>query len=54
MPILRQYHGLKLRHQRIDLRDDRIALRHGQSATGAEIILHIDDDQGVMGWTHEP
>ena len=47
VPILRQDHGVELRHQRIDAAQNLIALGHFQRATGAEIILDIDHDQGM-------
>ena len=53
VPVLRQHHRVKIRHQRIDPAQDRVALRHFKRAAGAEIILHVDHDQG-MGHGHSP
>lgn len=53
VPVLRQDHGVKLGHQRVDAAQNLIALWHFQRAAGAEIILNVDHDQG-MGHGHSP
>ena len=45
MPILRHHHMLMLVRQLIDERYYFIATIHGKRTTGAEIILHINDEQ---------
>lgn len=52
MPVLCQNHSLKALQQIIDLRNDFIAACHCQGTAGAEIILHIDHDQSLIGWPH--
>ena len=47
VPVLGQDDGLGLGHQRVDAGDDQVALGDGERAAGAEIVLHVDDDQGV-------
>jgi hypothetical protein len=34
--------------QPVDDRYDLVAARHRQAAAGAEIVLHVDDDQHVL------
>ena len=48
VPVLRQDHGTGPDHPRVDTRDDLVAVGHGQRTTGAKVVLHIDDDQGVV------
>jgi hypothetical protein len=48
MPILRQHHMVEVLREPVDNGHDRIAIGHGQRATRAEIILHIDDQQHVI------
>ncbi len=47
VPVLRQNADADGIHHRIDPGNDRIAIRHGQRAAGAEIILHVDDEKGI-------
>ena len=48
MPILRQRHMVELLGKPIDDRHDRIALGDRKRAAGAEIILHVDNEQQVL------
>jgi hypothetical protein len=43
----------ELRHQGVDAGHDLIAAGHGQRAAGAEIVLDVDDEQGVGRVAHE-
>ena len=47
MPVLRQDHVLVLGDHPVDDRDDVVAAGHRQRAAGAEIVLQIDDHEGV-------
>ena len=49
MPILRQHDVLVVGDQAIDPRDDGIGAGYRQRAAVAEIVLHVDDDQGLVG-----
>jgi|APSaa5957512535_1039671.scaffolds.fasta_scaffold221491_2 hypothetical protein len=48
VPVLGQDHVGKNRDQAIDDGNDFVATGYGQRPTGAEIILNIDDDQGIL------
>ena len=52
MPVLGQHHVLESMGDAIDDVDDFIATRHRQRATGAEIILHVDDQKNVGVLAH--
>jgi hypothetical protein len=45
MPVLRQEEMPKTVGQVVDGRDDRIGIGNRQAASGAEVILHIDDHE---------
>ena len=45
VPVLREDDVLEALRQSVDRRDDGVAIRHGEAAALAEIILDIDDDQ---------
>jgi hypothetical protein len=45
MPVLRQEEMPKAVRQVVDGRDDRIGIGNGQAASGAEVILHIDNHE---------
>ncbi len=47
MPVLGEDNVLEARGDGVDYRDDLVAARHGQSAAGAEVILHVDDEEEV-------
>ena len=49
VPVLRDDHGVKAAHQRIDARDDLVPAIHGKRAAGAEIILDVDDEESMHG-----
>jgi hypothetical protein len=50
MPVLRQHDVAKPPGDPVDRRHDRVAVIDRQSATRAEIILHVNDEkQVVMG-----
>ncbi len=48
MPVLRHDDQPNWRETASIPLDDRIALRHGERAAGTEVVLRIDDDQGVI------
>ena len=50
VPVLRQDHGGKVSHQRVDPRYDLITLWNCECSTGTEIILDVDDDEGLGHW----
>ena len=52
VPVLRQHDVAEALAQSVDDRDDLVAVGHGEAAAGAEIILHVDDDQGGRGVDH--
>jgi len=45
-PVLRQYHRFERRHPFVYARDDFISAWHGKGPAGAEVVLHVDHDQG--------
>ena len=47
VPVLRDDHVAERRCQTVDDRDDRVALGHGQRATGHEAVLDVDHGQHV-------
>jgi hypothetical protein len=50
MPVLGQHYGFEALDQLINRRDDGITVRDRQRAAGAEIVLHVDDDdEGRLG-----
>ena len=49
VPVLRQDNVLELRRDLLKPLNDGIAARHGQCPAGTEIVLHIDDDEDVLG-----
>jgi len=49
VPVLREDDVREARGEHVDACDDRIAARHCQRAAGAEIILHVNNDEGVCG-----
>ena len=46
MPVLRQDDGAGTRDQRVDRGDHRIAVRDGQGAARAEVVLDVNHEQG--------
>jgi len=46
VPVLRQDHGVEICHQGVDAGHNLISARHGKRATGAEVILYVDNDKG--------
>jgi hypothetical protein len=50
MPVLRHHHMAEhaRAQQRVDARNDCVALVAGQRAAGHEIRLHVDDDEGKV------
>lgn len=49
VPVLRENDVLKERRDVTNRRDDFIAVRNNQRSAGTEIILHVNDDQNVVG-----
>ena len=47
MPILGEDHMGEARGELIDDGDNLVAVRHGEIAAGAEIVLHVDHQQHV-------
>ncbi len=45
MPVLRQDDRIEIRHHVVDRTHDLIPAGDGQRAAGAEIHLHVDDNQ---------
>lgn len=53
MPVLGEDDVLKARRDLQDGRDDGIAIMHSESPTGAEVVLHVDDEEcGLWGGMH--
>ena len=52
VPVLGEDADAKLGHQRIDAGDDHVALGDGQRATGTEVVLDVDHDNGFVGSAH--
>lgn len=52
MPILGQDDDGKFIHQGIDAGEDQIAFGNGKQPAGAEIVLHVDHDQGLVTVAH--
>ena len=48
MPVLREDDVLEPRRDAMDGRDHCIAIGHGQRPAGAEIVLHVDDEEDVV------
>ena len=48
VPVLGEDDVLELRSDAVNDGDHGIAVRHGQSAAGAEIVLHVDDEEDVL------
>ena len=51
MPVAREEHGCaggcKARGVRVEHRHDGIAVGHAEGAAGAEVVLHVDDDERI-------
>ena len=47
VPVLGQQHMGEAGQQRIDHRHHRIAVGDRKRAAGAEVVLHVDDEEGV-------
>jgi enoyl-CoA hydratase/carnithine racemase len=47
MNVLRREDVPEARHKRVDHRNDVAAVRNRERAPGAEVVLHVDDDEGV-------
>ena len=47
MPILGEDHVGEARGELVDNGDDLVAVRHGEIAAGAEVVLHVDDQQAI-------
>ena len=48
VPVLREDDVLETRRDGMDGRNDGVAVGHGERAAGAEIILHVDDEEDVL------
>ena len=53
MPVLGQHHMLETVGQAVNDVDHLIAAGHRETASGTEVILHIDDDQNVGFSPHD-
>lgn len=49
VPVLGEQDVLEQRRDAMDGGDHGISARHGECSAGAEIILHVDDDEDVLG-----
>jgi hypothetical protein len=49
MPVLSQHDVFEARRERVDDRNDLVAPLYREPAAGTEVVLHIDDDEGVSG-----
>lgn len=49
VPILREDDVLKALRNSVDRRDDSISARNRQLPAGTEIVLHVDDNEDVLG-----
>lgn len=49
MPVLGEDDVLELLRERVDRWDDLIAFGYGEVAAGAKVVLHVDDEQGIIG-----
>ena len=52
VPVLRQDHGGEIIHRSVDPQHDFVTSGHSKGAAGAEIVLHVDHDQGFIGGAH--
>lgn len=50
MAVLREDHVLESAGHGIDRRHDLVAVRHGESSTGAEVVLDIDYGEDIVGF----
>ena len=48
MPVLREDDVLKQRRDAMDGLDNGIAIGNGKRTAGAEVVLHVDDDQNIV------
>ena len=44
VPILGQDNVIEIAHQGVDAGHNLVSSGHGKCASGAEIVLHVDDD----------
>jgi len=49
VPVLREHDILEARGEAVHHRHDFVAARHGEHATGTEIVLDVDHDQAIRG-----
>jgi len=49
MPVLRENDVLEEWRNAMDRGNDLVAMRNGQRSTRAEVILHINNDENVVG-----
>ena len=49
MPIARRVHAREARCEGVDRLEDPLALGHAQRAAGQKVVLHVDDDERVVG-----
>ena len=50
MPVLGENDVLEARRDAMNDRDDCVAVGHGKSPAGAEVILYVDDEEYVLMW----
>jgi hypothetical protein len=53
VPVLGQDHRLEVVHEGVDGRDDLVAARDGERAAGAEVVLHVHDEQRLGRVAHD-
>lgn len=49
VPVLSEDHVIEFLREGVDRRDDLIAAGYFKGATGAEVVLNIDDEQSIVG-----
>jgi hypothetical protein len=49
VPVLRENDVLEAESDAVNGIDDRVSARNGQLPAGTEIVLHVDDDECILG-----
>lgn len=49
MPVLRENDVINFFCEGVDDRDDSVSIGDGQAASGHEVVLDVDDEEGVGG-----
>ena len=48
MPVLGEDDVFEMRRDLVDYRDDLVTARDGQRSAGAEVVLHVDDEEDIL------